>query len=144
MDSLAGTKQYDILRETELRVELVTGQTCFVQVIHGSAEVFGVELGSQSVKFCGPCKFAIFSWYGAKLILQGAAAVAYMSGNTTMNEYLNLHQGLSTLRSTAKQTSREGPRIIICGRNDSGKSTLCRILLAYSLRENKHAPLFSL
>lgn len=51
-----------------------------------------------------------------------------------MRYYLNLHHLLETRRQQAKENGTHGPKVIIVGDRDSGKSTLCQILLNYAVR----------
>ncbi len=51
-----------------------------------------------------------------------------------MRMYLNTHAGLEQLRAKAEQDNTSGPRMMIVGRSDVGKSTLSTILLNYATR----------
>ena len=48
--------------------------------------------------------------------------------------YLNVHHVLSTRRTEAKEGGGPGPRCIVVGPTDSGKSTLCRLLCNWGVR----------
>lgn len=134
-------KQWRIAACEELRIEILEGQRCLVRLISGYAEVFGSELGSESC-FEGPCKFAVFTWCGAEIAVGRNVSSAYVGNNPSMKEFLNLHVQLHTLRKNAQHSLDEGPRVLVCGRSDSGKSSLCRILLSYARREREHSPIF--
>ncbi|KAI9292328.1 Pre-mRNA cleavage complex II Clp1 [Neoconidiobolus thromboides FSU 785] len=58
-----------------------------------------------------------------------------------MPTYLNLHLALENLRNKSEQNKEFGPRVLILGPKDSGKTSICKILLNYSLRQ-KRRPLF--
>jgi polyribonucleotide 5'-hydroxyl-kinase len=51
-----------------------------------------------------------------------------------VNEYINVHFALDILRDQAKANGREGPRVLVLGPDDAGKSTLAKMLTAYAIR----------
>ena len=56
-----------------------------------------------------------------------------------MTTYVNVHMALEQLRTQAAETSTpenpcRGPRVMITGPTDVGKSTLCRLLVNYAVR----------
>ena len=53
-----------------------------------------------------------------------------------MVSYINAHAALDSLRRRAKEAGAMGPRAMVVGPQDSGKSTLCRTLLNYAVRAN--------
>lgn len=56
-----------------------------------------------------------------------------------MNAYINLHFALENLRYEAANT-KKGPRVLILGAKDSGKTTLAKILASYANRMD-HQPM---
>lgn len=50
--------------------------------------------------------------------------------------YLNTHCALDNLRVSAFQQTTRGPRVLIAGPTDVGKSTVSKILLNYAVRFN--------
>jgi polyribonucleotide 5'-hydroxyl-kinase len=64
-----------------------------------------------------------------------------VSSETQVPVYANLHQRLEARREEAKATGIAGPRVLVVGPTDSGKSSLCRILCAYACRVGR-APTF--
>lgn len=48
--------------------------------------------------------------------------------------YINVHSAFNQMRNEALKRRTIGPSILITGSNHSGKSTLCRILVNYSIR----------
>jgi polyribonucleotide 5'-hydroxyl-kinase len=141
-----GVKVWDVPRSQEIRIELVDKKTCTVKINQGNIELFGIELGTDTeYTLEGPCSVALFSWYGAQLTIKGDVEMAYLSSytaiDTPMHQYINTHDGLSYLRTNARDAGTVGPRVMICGPADSGKSTLGRTLMAYSLRQG-HCPIY--
>jgi polyribonucleotide 5'-hydroxyl-kinase len=51
-----------------------------------------------------------------------------------MSEYINVHFALETLRNEAKAQGRDGPRVLLLGPTDAGKTSLAKILTAYAIR----------
>lgn len=48
--------------------------------------------------------------------------------------YLNTHVALEQMRVQAEREGERGPRVLVAGPSDVGKSTLCRLLLNYAVR----------
>lgn len=51
-----------------------------------------------------------------------------------MNMYVNTHAILQGFRNQARQTGGVGPKVMVVGATDSGKSSLCTLLLNYATR----------
>ncbi|DAZ95851.1 TPA: hypothetical protein N0F65_009125 [Lagenidium giganteum] len=120
--------------ETEYRFEVSAAQEFRVTLKNGSAEIFGVELAINIPYTFRDQKLAVFTWYGCALEVDGVADVAYTSDETPMNSYLNIHAQLQRRREQARARQAAGPRVLVAGPVDSGKSTLTQILLNYALR----------
>ena len=113
-----------------------------MQLKDGEAEVFGTSLMlGEKVKINGQ-KIAIFSWQGCKLEVEGSPDVVYVAEETPMAQYVNVHDVLHAQREAARTTDGQPPRVMVVGPTDSGKSTLCKILLNYAVRAGK-APAFA-
>jgi polyribonucleotide 5'-hydroxyl-kinase len=105
------------------------------QLISGTAEVFGVELAEgRSYHLAPGRKLAVFTWYGAEVAVGGAVSTVYTSDETAVPLHANLHQRLEGRREEARATGASGPRVLLAGPTDSGKSTICRTLCAYACR----------
>ena len=125
------------------------GSQVIITLLNGTAEIFGTELAIGHEYKLGGCKLAIFSWHGCQLETKGPFEVVYISDETPMVSYLNTHLTLEWLRYQASQqqssdttsTSSSGPKVMICGPVDVGKSTISRILLTYAIRHG-HYPIF--
>ena len=127
--------RHQLSKESELRLEVSDSGAAFLRLASGSAEVFGVELVEGRAYTLAPGrKLAAFTWHGAELQTWGALVSSYQSDETAMPTYANLHQRLEARREEARTTGGPGPRVLIVGPTDSGKSSLCRILAAYATR----------
>lgn len=134
-------KTYTLQAEHELRIESSTKLT--VTLTQGSAELYGTELLVDKLyTFTHECKFAIYTWHGCILNVHGQPTSIYTSNETPMISYINTHAALQNLRKKAADVVRvpgvyaqQGPRALIVGAHDSGKTTLCKILLNYAVRQ---------
>lgn len=107
------------------------------KLLSGTAEIFGTEiLSEQTYTFVGT-KAAIFTYHGASLSVRGSPKVAYVGGETPMMSYANLHFTLERLRQQAENSREKGPRVLILGAVDAGKSTLAKILTGYAVRQGR-------
>lgn len=69
---------------------------------------------------------------------ESALTNAYVAGDTPMANYLAVHKQLERYRQDQQQQQQangSGPRVLVVGPTDSGKSSLCRILCNYAVRE---------
>jgi len=55
-----------------------------------------------------------------------------------MLQYANTHFALEKLRDEARQTQGDGPRVMVVGPNNSGKTSLVKMLTAYAIRMGRH------
>ena len=78
-------------------------------------------------------KGAVYSWQGCELEIRGTPASYYVSDESPMMAYLNCHFALEHLR-----TMNGGPRVLVIGPEDSGKSSLIKILAAYALKLDRN------
>jgi polyribonucleotide 5'-hydroxyl-kinase len=120
-----------------LRIEVDFDKVIHLTVKEGNAEVFGTALLLGDKLRVSGQNVAVFSWDGCTLQVEGQPNVAYISEDTPMSQYLNVHETLEARRGAAKAsttTSSQGPRCMIVGPTDSGKSTLSKILLNYAVR----------
>ncbi|XP_038044313.1 polyribonucleotide 5'-hydroxyl-kinase Clp1-like [Patiria miniata] len=134
-DSQQGIKEYKLEKDSELRFEVETDEIVELRLKEGLAEVFGTELlKSRVYKFTSLAKVAVYTWHGCSLNLKGKTEVAYISRDTPMTVYLNTHAALEQMRQQAEQEGTRGPRVMVIGPTDVGKSTVCRLLLNYAVR----------
>jgi polyribonucleotide 5'-hydroxyl-kinase len=132
--------------EEELRLEVpfaVRGSTSTVQLLlqQGSCELQGCELVSGKpviISDDGGLKIALFTWHGCVLDVQTEnvpVTISYTSDETTSNvAAVNTHAQLEALRDEAAAAKTQGPRVLIVGPAESGKSSLCKVLTAYAVK----------
>ncbi|KAF9163443.1 hypothetical protein BGX21_008628 [Mortierella sp. AD011] len=132
------SQEWILEEENELRIEVDFDTKVKLRLITGTAEVFGTELAQNiDYEFSGR-KLAIFTWHGCKLVMYGKCSVEYIANETPMVSYLNMHLALEQRRVLATQNNGQGPRVLIVGPNDVGKTSLSKMLLSYALRQNRH------
>lgn len=121
--------------DTELRIVVDEGEA-IVELAEGRAEIFGTELEKhKKYTFQKGSRVAIFTYEGATVDVAGTGVNSYTSDQTPMVIYLNTHAALEQIRRVAEtDPSLRGPRIMLVGPTDVGKSTVCRILCNYSVR----------
>lgn len=61
---------------------------------------------------------------------------SYKSSETPNVQYINTHQVLQNLRQQAKDNKGQGPRVLVAGPTDTGKSSLCTMLLNWAVRSD--------
>ncbi|KAI4320436.1 hypothetical protein MLD38_033918 [Melastoma candidum] len=139
--ALSATKQVKLERESELRIEVGTDAPLRLRVVAGTAEIFGTELPPE-IWFSFPPrhKFAVFTWYGATVEMDGETETDYTADETPMVSYVNVHAVLDARRNRARASpagseSSQGPRVIVVGPTDSGKSTLSKMLLSWAAKQ---------
>ncbi|KAJ9643786.1 uncharacterized protein PV06_09036 [Exophiala oligosperma] len=133
--STVETHQHDLTKECEWRFEVAVGKYVQVKVLSGNAEIFGTELVVGNTYIFTGTKAAIYTWTGCAFEVSGDALQSeYRAEETPMNEYINVHFALENLREQAKASGRQGPRVLILGPDDAGKTTLAKILTGYAYR----------
>lgn len=80
-------------------------------------------------------------YFRCVLVVTGKTDVSYVAKETPMVQYLNAHTALEMTRTFAEENNTRGPVVMIVGPQDVGKSTLCKILLNYAVR-NRRRPIF--
>ncbi|VDM59827.1 unnamed protein product [Angiostrongylus costaricensis] len=151
-------KEFTLKEDHELRFEVGSTEVV-LELLQGRAEVFGTELEMHK-KYAFPqnTRVAVFSWKGASVELIGPTTSAYVAEHTPMVIYLNTHAALEQLRQHAEEQASvdgteipKGPRIMlvfnvsrkgylvlyVVGPTDVGKTTVCRILCNYAVRQGR-------
>jgi len=145
-DSKQTIKEYVLKEDNELRFE-VAGEDVSVELCEGRAEIFGTELKkNEKYLFRKGTRTAVFSWVGATIELLGPAENVYVAENNhPMIMYLNTHAGLEQMRKKAAKeedaAKARGPRVMVVGPTDVGKSSVCRLLNNYAVRMGR-TPIF--
>lgn len=136
------SKRFKLDAEHELRFEIPPDvATATVTLEEGAAELFGIEL-ARNRAYALPSSFnaAVFTWHGATLTLQAPDSVmAYTATDTPMPQYVCAHAVLQSKRRIAKAAGLPGPRAVVVGSRDCGKTALVTLLAAYCLKENGRA-----
>ncbi|WKX98749.1 hypothetical protein Q1695_013993 [Nippostrongylus brasiliensis] len=137
-------QEFSLKEDHELRFE-VGATEVVLELLQGRAEVFGTELEMHK-KYAFPpnTRVAVFSWKGATVELIGPTTSAYVAEQTPMVIYLNTHAALEQLRQHSEgqmavdgNENPKGPRIMLVGPTDVGKTTVCRILCNYAVRQGR-------
>lgn len=116
------------------------GSSLVLKVLAGTAEKDGVELALRNAYTFSGVRSKILTWHGCELEIEGRC------DNDSVAEYLNpianpatshinLHARLSDMRVDATRQRREGPRVLIAGPPNSGKTTLAKTLTSYATRQ---------
>ncbi|KAL3844252.1 hypothetical protein ACJIZ3_001655 [Penstemon smallii] len=145
----SAVRQVKLDKECELRVEVSPDAPLRLRLLNGTAEIFGTEIPPQIwLNFPPRFKFAVrrfpswtvFTWYGATIEMDGTTETDYTADETPMISYVNVHAVLDARRNRAKASPSDsdlsqGPRVIVVGPTDSGKSTLSRMLLSWAAKQ---------
>lgn len=136
------TRNFTLQAEHELRFEIPSDTTTAALTLQGgSAELFGIELAlKRPYKLSPALNAAAFTWHGATLTLSAPESVmAYTATDTPMPSYISAHAILQSKRALARAAGIPGPRAVVVGPRDSGKTALVTMLAAYSVKANSAA-----
>ncbi|KAI2607472.1 Clp1-domain-containing protein [Hypoxylon fragiforme] len=124
----------------EYRFEVPHGSTLEIKLTSGTAEKDGTELAPNTLYTFTATKSKINTWHGCTLEITSPTGIydAYISeptaDETPMVSYLNLHFKLEAFRATAQKLDQMGPRVLVVGPPDSGKTSLVRMLTGWATR----------
>jgi len=147
-------EKYVLEEDNELRI--ITSEkdeeTIEIEMVYGTSEIFGYELKKDvRYTFGQGDKFSIFTFQGCKLHVYGKLSVKpEVSKENPMIMYLQLHAGLEQMRKNADESSKNksetesarGPSVMVVGPTDSGKTSLCKLLVNYAVRMGRR-PVFA-
>ncbi|KAI3850352.1 hypothetical protein MKW92_004582 [Papaver armeniacum] len=140
--SSTSIRQVKLDKESELRIEVGIDAPLKLRLVNGTAEIFGTELPPEIwISFPPRLKFAVCTWSGATIEMDGVTETDYTADETPMISYVNVHAVLEGRRSRAKAASTDdpgssqGPRVIVIGPTDSGKSSLSAMLLSWAAKQ---------
>ncbi|KAI8964445.1 Clp1-domain-containing protein [Daldinia sp. FL1419] len=124
----------------EYRFEVPHGSTLDIKLISGNAEKDGTELAPNTPYTFTATKSKINTWHGCTLEISSPSGNydAYTSeptaDETPMVSYLNLHFKLEALRTVAEKTGQMGPRVLVVGPPNAGKTSLVKMLTGWATR----------
>ncbi|KAF4603725.1 Cleavage polyadenylation factor subunit clp1 [Pleurotus pulmonarius] len=144
-------REWTLSPETEYRFELDPGTTLAIKLGHGQAEVFGAEMVEGKVYLFGSeCKAAVYTWRGCTIEMSHPST-EYVSEETPMSAYANLHIALEQMRVRALQTLHgspssddgpgvhpEPPRVLVVGPENCGTTSICKMLVNYAVRAGQN------
>ncbi|XXG98276.1 hypothetical protein Hte_004599 [Hypoxylon texense] len=123
----------------EYRFEVPHGSSLDIKLTSGSAEKDGTELAPNTLYTFSATKSKINTWYGCTLeISSNGSYDAYISEptaeETPMVSYLNLHFKLEAFRLAAQRSGQMGPRVLVVGPPNAGKTSLVKMLTGWATR----------
>ncbi|KAI6091221.1 Clp1-domain-containing protein [Hypoxylon rubiginosum] len=129
----------------EYRFEVPHASTLDIKLTSGLAEKDGTELAPNTPYTFTATKSKINTWHGCTLEISSSGTYdAYVSeptaDDTPMVSYLNLHFKLEAFRAIAQRTGQMGPRVLVVGPPNAGKTSLVKMLTGWSTRMG-HQPL---
>ena len=153
------TTEHELATNTEWRFEVPFNETIEVtvklpsnhpdtvnitdqrpQLVSGTAELFGTELAPQRPYTFTGTKAAIYTYVGARLSVLGRPAIDYLADETPQAAHANLHFALEDLRAAATDLASPdalGPRVLVVGPANAGKTSLVKLLGAYASRSGR-------
>lgn len=122
--------QVEVPAFQEWRFELTNKDTLKIKLTKGTAEIFGTELSpNYEYTFQGSLKSCISTFSGCTLEYYNCQPSSeYVGEETCMGTLLNLHLALENIRAKGPN----GPRVLVIGPKNSGKTSLCRVLASYA------------
>lgn len=129
----------------EYRFEVSPSSTVTIRLLSGNAEKDGTELVPNTAYVFQGTKTKINTWNGCELEVTAPSPDnydAYTSepspDDTPMTSYINLHMKLQVLREAAlrnfSNAEAMGPRVMVVGASNSGKTSLIRTLTGWATR----------
>ena len=133
------SRTQDLAANTEYRFEVSFSRTLTVKLQSGTAEFFGTELAPSTTYTFQGTKGAIFTWHGCKLEIGGELESDYIAEETPMMSFANMHFALEQLRdkSVASGGVEMGPRVLVVGPENSGKTSLVKTLTSYAVKMDR-------
>ena len=133
------TREQDLPPNTEYRFEVGFSRTLTVRLRSGTAEYFGTELAPSTTYSFQGTKGAIYTWHGCRLELGGEVESDYVAEETPMTSHANLHFALEMLRdhSVANNGMVMGPRVLVVGAENAGKTALVKTLTSYAVKSGR-------
>ncbi|KAF2423683.1 mRNA cleavage and polyadenylation factor IA/II complex [Tothia fuscella] len=135
--TVAVPRVYNLNPETELRFESSFSNPINIKLVYGNAEIFGTELAPNTTYTLKGAKAAVYTWYGCRLEITGCAETVQVGEQTPMLQYINTHGALEDARESAQTKKSMGPRVLIVGAENAGKTSLAKMLTAYAIKSDR-------
>ncbi|KAM0521935.1 hypothetical protein ACHAPE_002499 [Trichoderma viride] len=138
--AVSSTRIISLRPAWEWRFQVSPGSSLVVKVLAGTAEKDGVELALRNAYTFSGVRAKILTWHGCELEIEGRcdsdSVAEYMNPIANpATSHINLHARLSDMRVDATRQRREGPRVMVVGPPNSGKTTLAKTLTSYATRQ---------
>lgn len=130
-------KVENLAPNTEYRFETSFNHPATIKLVTGTAELFGTELAPNIAYTFRGTKAAIYTWEGCSLEITGSLEGDYVAEETKMELYANVHFALEEMREIATNLGSMGPRVLIVGPENSGKTSLVKILTSYAVKDGR-------
>jgi polyribonucleotide 5'-hydroxyl-kinase len=134
----------DLPKETEFRIRLqFTDSPIHIKLLKGQAEICGAEMTEHYwYRLPTSLSLSVYTWCGCQLKLSSpkdcqiqAYKHSYAEYEENPNYFLaNCFMNINFLREKALDDLRVGPKVLVMGSPFSGKTTICRTLINYSLK----------
>lgn len=152
-DNVSKLVEVEIPARAEWRFEVPFKTIMKLKVLEGVGEIFGTELPNEvDIRLTG-CKYAIYAPLPSGCRLQYETAPnkvnvnisnedsnvsEYISDESMMPHYTNMHFALEVLREEAvSNAQKKGPKVLVVGNSESGKSALVKVLASYALKMDR-------
>ncbi|CAL5325119.1 unnamed protein product [Camellia sinensis] len=114
-------RQVKLDKECKLRIEVGPDTPLRLRLLTGTAEIFGTEIASEFwLTFPPRLKFAVYTWYGATVEMDGTTETDNTADETPMISYVNVHAVLEGRRNRAKASPND---------SDSSQCNLYKVLM---------------
>ncbi|AJT76556.1 BAQ_1a_G0051200.mRNA.1.CDS.1 [Saccharomyces cerevisiae] len=130
-----------IPKGSDWQIDLKAEGKLIVKVNSGIVEIFGTELAVDDEYTFQNWKFPIYAVEETELLWKCpdlTTNTITVKPNHTMKYIYNLHFMLEKIR----MSNFEGPRVVIVGGSQTGKTSLSRTLCSYALKFNAYQPLY--
>lgn len=138
---------------SEWRFEVPFKSILNLKVVDGIGEIFGTELPSGVTLKLSGVKYAVYAPVSPGCTIQYTVSInknnvnltsesgeinEYISEESTMSQYANLHFALELLRLEAQaNVQKKGPRVLLIGNEASGKTSLAKVLVSYAVKMDR-------
>lgn len=145
--------ELEIPGRSEWRFEVPFKTILKLKVTEGVGEIFGTELPTDVAVPLTGAKYAVYAPLSSGCRLQYEAVPnkenvnlsnedgqisEYLSDESVMPQYTNLHFALELLRQEAAvDLLKKGPKVLIVGSSESGKTALAKVLASYAVKMDR-------